>query len=70
MSAASFHSLVGRALSDPQFREQLMASGDDQKAALRAVGLGDDDESVARLNEAIKAVDSLASLLSKEAVAS
>ena len=56
---AAFYSLVGRALVDPDFRQQLR--GGDSSAALKSVGIEPTPELVSALGQAMGEVDRLSS---------
>ncbi|CAN5575828.1 hypothetical protein BH23CHL8_BH23CHL8_00850 [soil metagenome] len=56
---ADFHAVLGRALIDPGFREQLMDS-EHQVDALKAMGVDPTDEVLQALNEALDALGRLA----------
>ena len=56
---AAFYALVGRALVDPGFRDQLR--GGDQAAALRSVGVEPSEEMMKALGQAMGEVDRLSS---------
>jgi hypothetical protein len=56
---AAFYSLVGRALVDPDFRQQL--HGGDPSAALKLVGIEPTPELVSALGQAMGEVDRLSS---------
>jgi hypothetical protein len=62
-SEQQFHALVGKALSDPEFRARLMSQDKgEQLTALRSVGIqaNEGDAVMGKLADAIKAVDDLA----------
>jgi hypothetical protein len=57
-----FHTMLGRAMTDPTYRDRLLAQHDpeQQKSALREAGVEDpSDDAVNALNEAIQAFDRL-----------
>ena len=68
-SEQRFHALVGKALTDPDFRAQLMSENvGEQKAALQSVGIAatEGDEIMTRLQAAISAVDNLAAAMGEQ----
>ena len=56
----AFYAMVGRALSDTAYREQLLTRGDRRVAAARQAGLIWNDDLDRKLEEAIRALDNLA----------
>jgi hypothetical protein len=60
MDDSKFYALLGRALMDPEFREQLLDTGR-QSEALETVGIEPDEEVLAELNASIEAINALAS---------
>ena len=57
---SQFYALLGRALMDPDFRAELLDTGQ-QAAALEKVGIAGTDEILDRLNASIEAINNLAS---------
>lgn len=57
---SKFYALIGRALMDPEYRAQILDTGQ-QAAALEKVGIEPNDAVLAKLNESIEAINALAS---------
>lgn len=62
-SDSTFHAILGRALTDHEYRARLtnQQNPDDQKAALREMGVENPDDAIGPLNEAIGSLDNFAS---------
>ena len=65
---SKFHALLGKALTDYEFRAQLMDEGQ-QAQALESMGIKPTAEALAALNESIGALTRLANLEDTVAVA-
>jgi hypothetical protein len=57
---SQFYALIGRALMDPDFRAELLDTGQ-QAAALGKVGITASEEILARLNASVEAINNLVS---------
>lgn len=67
-SGSKFHALLGKALTDYDFRAQLMDEGQ-QVQALESMGIAPTPEALAALNDSIEALKRLANLEDTVAVA-
>jgi hypothetical protein len=57
---SKFYALIGRALMDPEYRDQILDTGQ-QAAALAKVGIEANEAVLEKLNESIDAIRTLAS---------
>ena len=69
MSTSAFHALVGRAIADTRFREQLL-DPEQRESALTSVGIKPTPEILEELEHSIQALNDLSESFREEAAAS